>query len=199
MLSIPLWSDFIFFRVLRIDFLCFYLSIPLWSDFIHALWVCVRSPEHHFQSHYGLILSWKASERAAVWELPFNPTMVWFYPLFRNPDSSSSLSLSIPLWSDFIRGLRNQPASEHLSFQSHYGLILSCCFPRNLNAPLRTFNPTMVWFYLGLVFGLTLTVMLLSIPLWSDFIVKEKLRTSVSPAWDLSIPLWSDFIHGSFS
>ena len=56
-------------------------------------------------------------------------------------------------------------------FQSHYGLILSP-FPRAGSAVERsTFNPTMVWFYLRNQVGKSVVFSILSIPLWSDFII----------------------------
>ena len=106
-----------------------------------------------FQSHYGLILS--ADESKIIEELrsPFNPTMVWFYRIktkgFRSEERGKSSafnptmvwfyrlqriprnfrnSLSIPLWSDFIEnedGQRLTAADFPMTFQSHYGLILS--------------------------------------------------------------------------
>ncbi len=124
------------------------------------------------------------------------------------------------------------------SFQSHYGLILS--FPRFVKTPEENpaFNPTMVWFYLDYIrakpeltkypFNPTMVwfylliastspsiSLFLSIPLWSDFIVRdvfhpkvvekyfqshyglilsEAIWKEISEVKTLSIPLWSDFI-----
>ena len=122
------------------------LSIPLWSDFIEVLLSNTRIKDDDFQSHYGLILSWLSLDpwwcRCCTFqshyglilslvehvelpfELPFNPTMVWFYP-------------TLP---EFWRILRE-------CFQSHYGLILSTGPSIDTPKPLFAFNPTMVWFY----------------------------------------------------
>ena len=104
-LSIPLWSDFIFlvqsFEIIRIS-----LSIPLWSDFI---------------SEIKLPRKW-------IIDIPFNPTMVWFYHTTIRSQTNvkicfqshyglilsqktgkihcyPTIPLSIPLWSDFIRSI----------------------------------------------------------------------------------------------
>ncbi len=79
----------------------------------------------NFQSHYGLILS-----------------------VVRNLESGLSVSLSIPLWSDFIGTTHQALHSQNGSFQSHYGLILSYAPTREALDLLAAFNPTMVWFYL---------------------------------------------------
>ena len=113
----------------------------LWISFCNTLWA--------FQSHYGLILSGFTPERDQKIVNPFNPTMVWFYHrlffqfyaenLF-NFQSHYGLilsvlfscfflakySLSIPLWSDFIKILTATGTVTGIGFQSHYGLILSC-------------------------------------------------------------------------
>ena len=61
-----------------------------------------RLKRNSFQSHYGLILSPKPHSRLMKSGSPFNPTMVWFYPL--------DLAILCALVA---------------FFQSHYGLILS--------------------------------------------------------------------------
>ena len=101
-----------------------------------------------FQSHYGLILSGK------------------LYNLAR-----SLISLSIPLWSDFIRYSLLKILMNSLYFQSHYGLILSVSGGRKVQEVCEAFNPTMVWFY------------------------RESSRCQQCQSPDLSIPLWSDFIE----
>ena len=78
------------------------LSIPLWSDFI--------TERNQFRILHSL--------------LPFNPTMVWFYPW------------TPPLY-----------AEAYGCFQSHYGLILSSSVHNDRRKRDSTFNPTMVWFY----------------------------------------------------
>ena len=80
-----------------------------------------------FQSHYGLILSWRRRGLGRFFRA-FNPTMVWFYRK-SSGEVRGGLLLSIPLWSDFI-------------FQRR----------RSWVGWGRTFNPTMVWFYPFLVF-----------------------------------------------
>ena len=77
-LSIPLWSDFIYFKggeYMKKNL----LSIPLWSDFISKPSMVFNKTRRNFQSHYGLILS-QCSRQV----------------------TSTLFSLSIPLWSDFI-------------------------------------------------------------------------------------------------
>ena len=56
-------------------------------------------------------------------------------------------------------------------FQSHYGLILSRGSYSNLHK-----------------------LPVLSIPLWSDFILEHRIGSGTNPQSSLSIPLWSDFI-----
>ncbi len=103
LLSIPLWSDFILRSFLHFLFNKLLLSIPLWSDFISFRVREGQTEAVRFQSHYGLILSWDFSGASNLDELPFNPTMVWFY-LFseKKIGASAEEALSIPLWSDFI-------------------------------------------------------------------------------------------------
>ena len=51
--------------------------------------------------------------------------MVWFYRKSSISRSTYNLSLSIPLWSDFI-GTKPVDYNHYIYFfQSHYGLILS--------------------------------------------------------------------------
>ena len=96
----------------------------------------------HFQSHYGLILSvWKKKQKSKeklsipLWSdfialatatatpVTFNPTMVWFYHAGIQANTVHSV-LSIPLWSDFIP-VHVISCIPEITFQSHYGLILS--------------------------------------------------------------------------
>ena len=56
-----------------------------------------------------------------------------------------------------------------------------------------TFNPTMVWFYQIKDTITEFTAKLLSIPLWSDFIMYVIILQQYGE-FQLSIPLWSDFI-----
>ncbi len=124
----------------------------------------------------------------------FNPTMVWFYLYKFNIPRRTRKILSIPLWSDFIslplllrrckmspfnptmvwfyRRRQWQSLYRNILFQSHYGLILSGTYvpyPVTIEEP---FNPTMVWFYLGCKAVWHWYRGILSIPLWSDFILK---------------------------
>ena len=145
LLSIPLWSDFILQRLVRLLLSSLYfqshyglilssvqtyqqipyttLSIPLWSDFIR---VCKPDPprdKNRFQSHYGLILSREYAEYV-IQKLNFQ--------------SHYGLILSE------IK-LIYQVGVEH--FQSHYGLILSFPLYSSELSCESSFNPTMVWFY----------------------------------------------------
>ena len=172
-------------------------------------------PVEDFQSHYGLILSIAENKKRELQK--------W---------------LSIPLWSDFI--VEGEPEDvPYISFQSHYGLILSgvelqqhrshrCTFQSHygliLSAVMTIFNFVTISPFQS-HYGLILSVGYpewpvyfnqLSIPLWSDFILRlsvEKrysLPSTFNPTmvwfyhfsyltvfWFrvyLSIPLWSDFI-----
>ena len=58
-LSIPLWSDFISVKEYLECINNVALSIPLWSDFIQVFSEIGSEITQLFQSHYGLILSWK--------------------------------------------------------------------------------------------------------------------------------------------
>ena len=123
-----------------------------------------------FQSHYGLILS-LFSPLLIIWSIrPFNPTMVWFYHGGKELVEISEHLLSIPLWSDFIGGVK----------------VVA-------NDPGNAFNPTMVWFYRFSVLEVFEVGKHLSIPLWSDFIPNSE-YTVRRLCVQLSIPLWSDFI-----
>ncbi len=62
-----------------------------------------------FQSHYGLILSLRELAVEGKLNETFNPTMVWFYPAENLYTITVNLTLSIPLWSDFINNV-GQPA-----------------------------------------------------------------------------------------
>ena len=164
-----------FYRVPEktLDFFPAQLSIPLWSDFIqttrHRSW----KPKWSFQSHYGLILSPVITIRIPFSVLTFNPTMVWFYQYLLSEGKLCYRWLSIPLWSDFIKNPASIKATPKLSFQSHYGLILSQK-RKNTSTPMfGSFNPTMVWFYRGKEKGAWETQDGLSIPLWSDFIWED--------------------------
>ena len=100
--------------------------------------------------------------------------MVWFYRYTELSRDLQGMLLSIPLWSDFICShtghyfvwegifqshygliLSRQTSyalpcvmSLILIFQSHYGLILSKGRTVAKQIIYKTFNPTMVWFYL---------------------------------------------------
>ena len=167
----------------------------------------------YFQSHYGLILSRYYIPRPLHEEIPFNPTMVWFYRSETCWYSESKRSLSIPLWSDFIMNMADRIIKETL-FQSHYGLILSEVVKTPLGLMYKffqshyglilsihtfryqavlpvSFNPTMVWFYPSLSLKDTVYS--------SDFQSHYGLILSLRSRWfvstvTLSIPLWSDFI-----
>ena len=219
-LSIPLWSDFIFISSLDTSVIAWYasfqshyglilsveiyrkkkerkhLSIPLWSDFIIINELFKKIKLLTFQSHYGLILSLTVDNIVSTVFCTFNPTMVWFYQSLLYSLDHSIMHLSIPLWSDFIKPCKVPWNNKPLSFQSHYGLILS-----------------LLWF---LVF---FELVILSIPLWSDFIFVGGfcIWNQISfqshyglilslctlyhypPLKTLSIPLWSDFIWARIS
>ncbi len=125
----------------------------------------------------------------------FNPILVWFYHVpnrktykvlrslsipfwsdFILPSSSETLTcsiLSIPFWSDFIPSFSIPSSFTCLTFQSHFGLILSCS-SISYCEPLQS----------------------LSIPFWSDFISRNSDWKSKESS-GLSIPFWSDFIRKS--
>ena len=148
------------------------LSIPPWSDFFT-----------------GCRKSWKRRLRKA-----FNPTLVWFlHPPVVAFAKLIVRFLSIPPWSDFfcktdLRLVR----LVHYTFQSHLGLISSCCAPysgagdasfqshlglissrkqKDMEAKRRTFQS-----HLGLISSYDqiheVATALLSIPPWSDFFRK---------------------------
>ena len=166
-LSIPFWSDFIIKAQYNAEAASLYLSIPFWSDFI--------SFYNKKKSRHGRILS-----------IPF-----WSDFIARLFTSQYCyVILSIPFWSDFITCQcwqkprqcssfnpilvwfyrdRNGKDREKGNFQSHFGLILSD-------------------FVGGEKDGRTT----LSIPFWSDFILRKKLIEYYGK--ELSIPFWSDFI-----
>ena len=145
-LSIPFWSDFILAASTLTDY-WEGLSIPFWSDFIWYAMASNPNPCIHFQSHFGLILS----------------------DLFRGSIIHIRSWLSIPFWSDFIREFKrtvdrilitfnpilvwfyllsfSTTSTACLSFQSHFGLILSI-YTKHTNRKHKN----------------------LSIPFWSDFI-----------------------------
>ena len=145
----------------------------------------------------------------------FNPTMVWFYPSWSYVNNTFHCFLSIPLWSDFINQKRIQWVRRELNvFQSHYGLILSryegykVCHKPRLSIPLwsdficilyhfigsflKTFNPTMVWFYLRYTsFSIAHYVNTFNPTMvWFYRLSSSNFFSAVF----LSIPLWSDFI-----
>ena len=107
--------------------------------------------------------------------------MVWFYPIgnyewtaFGVFQSHYGLILSRRVHSI-------QSATPHFDFQSHYGLILSFI---NLFCVIELwspFNPTMVWFYLEAIWKEIAEIKTLSIPLWSDFIVRKNEGVCVNP------------------
>ncbi len=140
----------------------------------------------------------------------FNPTMVWFY-LDEIEEMGIGELDDIYAEDDRIRIVLRIVDED---FQSHYGLILSLLL--RVSQPLcKSFNPTMVWFYLDLRQKETKRRKRLSIPLWSDFITalahpEAAANAAFNPTmvWfyhnlidrsknkiiNLSIPLWSDFI-----
>ena len=126
------------------------LSIPLWSDFIEKATKCSRKQSEKelsipLWSDFILQLSPKQTRSRAV--NPFNPTMVWFYLVSVKSKHIIESELSIPLWSDFIFSLFLSSSVTWVSFQSHYGLILSQETPIKYTCSCSPFNPTMVWFY----------------------------------------------------
>ncbi len=123
----------------------------------------------NFQSHYGLILSKLDSVVDWLKNIPFNPTMVWFYHSTKFSERCLLHNLSIPLWSDFIIPVVVKATGWIVSFQSHYGLILS--YPYQIaNLP----DVTSFQSHYGLILSNppynVLFTGALSIPLWSDFI-----------------------------
>ena len=80
-----------------------------------------------------------------VWNLTFNPILVWFY-LFVDVESLNSF-LSIPFWSDFISVRYAWITKKLKDFQSHFGLILSLKKIEAMKLGVKAFNPILVWFY----------------------------------------------------
>ena len=172
----------------------------------------------HFQSHFGLILSLTHSAGIRNIKWPFNPILVWFYQGLRLQRYGNLGELSIPFWSDFI--LAENPnklldaikafnpilvwfyhtslnacigIKRHTCFQSHFGLILSLGSPLYIDHQILPFNPILVWFYLINSSIIQFTILFLSIPFWSDFILSRLL--TLGCLFRLSIPFWSDFIR----
>ncbi len=145
------------------------LSIPLWSDFIIPDKNKKTKAYLSFQSHYGLILSW------------LQRTFQWL---------EQCTSLSIPLWSDFI-AFPNNAMRELEAFNPTMVWFYLTWDEEPQYLMFTAFNPTMVWFYQELVEVSEQLWLLLSIPLWSDFILSEIVYYVTI---NLSIPLWSDFI-----
>ena len=81
--------------------------------------------------------------------LPFNPILVWFYLILQVAacrDSWAAPFNPILVW--FYLFARASDKTKAVSFQSHFGLILSRkCF-RNMLWTRISFNPILVWFYL---------------------------------------------------
>ena len=126
------------------------LSIPLWSDFIEW-WQRFTARLNRGGTAFNPTMVWfyrSDSRKHTVPQSAFNPTMVWFYRRVNGMHSITEDSLSIPLWSDFIKVQKKLWRMTTYSFQSHYGLILSL----------------VAWYCL-------LNFNNLSIPLWSDFIL----------------------------
>ncbi len=190
-LSIPFWSDFI--QTFTLPALSTTnLSIPFWSDFIgyeqkHSVVDII-----HFQSHFGLILSWTQKKRTCQL-LTFNPILVWFY-LNRLPGFAwdkrrtfnpilvwfyhTSHVRAIPFHRDsfnpilvwFYHTKRTILANGITAFQSHFGLILSKQLDLlRIKLKNASFNPILVWFYRGQELQQNQNGEL-SIPFWSDFI-----------------------------
>ena len=169
------------------------LSIPLWSDFIDEFFVRSVLRKNHFQSHYGLILSEKKKEAPLGIKIPFNPTMVWFYPVNPRPCVKFFKRLSIPLWSDFIPPKNKALIHPGNVFQSHYGLILS---RSNFSNSIHTevpFNPILVWFYQWINGVKTWQLYQAFNPILVWFYRLNNKHTKQCNS-DLSIPFWSDFI-----
>ncbi len=148
------------------------LSIPLWSDFIW--WV--TSYFVYCPLSFNPTMVWFYLERESLNEFcfgdAFNPTMVWFYQSSMHLFIASLRDLSIPLWSDFIPSVASAFSKYSKYFQSHYGLILSSTtsykytvifnFQSHYGLILSTFDNQRG--------RKTIQHNLLSIPLWSDFI-----------------------------
>ncbi len=130
-----------------------------------------------FQSHFGLILSYREHHCSTVWALHV---------------------LSIPFWSDFIKTCSFWRRRLFTHFQSHFGLILSFPFMLRYDFDLSTFNPILVWFYR--LFRSYHPVKLVKpfnpILVW---FYPCLVRTPLEVGSLLSIPFWSDFIYSTFS
>ena len=119
------------------------ISIPFWSDF---------NPRR-FLSHNELFFI----------SIPFWSDFNLRYEIMQNTIDI----ISIPFWSDFNLSFFSD-SPDVSSFQSHFGLILTCVRCGDLIPPSR-----------------------ISIPFWSDFNAQKP------PEWYcevlISIPFWSDF------
>ena len=101
----------------------------------------------------------------------FNPTMVWFYLSILYDAGVLYVALSIPLWSDFIK-IQNINEEYILCTFNPTMVWFYPCIVFNKDFPeMPSFNPTMVWFYPYPIFKKLTLCYVLSIPLWSDFIV----------------------------
>ena len=170
----------------------------------------------HFQSHFGLILSFGFRTYSDAAKFTFNPILVWFY-LYRKSwtgrwDTKTFNPILVwfylydtlkdeiefddsfnPILVWFYLDERDKRNSRTISFQSHFGLILSLSnqnevfdffddFQSHFGLILSiaemmlrvfsesAFNPILVWFYLLTTARLNMTLSQLSIPFWSDFI-----------------------------
>ena len=105
-----------------------------------------------FQSHFGLILSPLNIHTNPNGLLAFNPILVWFYHLRKKLEAKRKELAFNPtmVWFYLLKKRYNDVRWQ--SFQSHYGLILS------VNYINRLFHK-----------------LILSIPLWSDFIEMVRL------------------------
>ncbi len=143
------------------------ILVWFYQDFVEKstlLFVC-------FQSHFGLILS--AFEKIKNKD---KPNFQSHFGLILSSSSSrivstSTFTLSIPFWSDFIgikpspsdaeyfpfnpilvwfyrSGRRDYEVQANPHFQSHFGLILSLEQEVGISESALTFNPILVWFYL---------------------------------------------------
>ncbi len=194
-LSIPFWSDFILESgawpvELQV------LSIPFWSDFISRYQFNPIQLCFVFQSHFGLILSEGYIGALGLTKLRLS---IPFWSDFISWDCTSAnfhpVILSIPFWSDFISVVSSVLTAVILSFQSHFGLILSQC---HWCCVRKCYHPLSIPFWSDFILDLTVILInytcSLSIPFWSDFISWDCTSANFHPVI-LSIPFWSDFIE----
>ena len=122
-ISIPPWSDFYTRHKNSSPLFSSNISIPPWSDFYLNVTSAFGLLLTTFQSHHGLISTFRSSCLVVVVNINFNPTMVWFLLFKRYSSRCWRLYISIPPWSDFYWSGYIAIGVMPSWFQSHHGLI----------------------------------------------------------------------------